>query len=339
MDVVRVIAIGRDPRRAQHLVADDLGKAENGIQRGLQFMAHGGQESRLHAVGDLGLAKGGPQGAILLELLGDILHRAFIANQLPRPVAYRAGIFRDPEAAARAMTDFGNKMGRHVIGLYQGAEFVAPAGMDIELGADVSQARDQFFGVAIAIDVAQRLIDGEIAAIRRGAEDAVHRMIEKGAITGFARGDAPAGIGRHALQQSEDATQGAQDDETGNEFAAQIGGKAQPHCETADKQGERRSKSWPPSAVGKEWINQGRHDKAGNAAVPSALLAEKPKCAVELNWRYRAQRRSFCSLLVNLAGKAVKAAAKTRLVTWKFRPSPVRARSKSGALSQSGLCV
>ena len=302
-------------------------------------MAHGGQEARLHAVGDLGLAKGGAQGAILLELLGDILHRAFVADQFPGPVAYRAGIFRDPEAAARAVADFGNEIGHHVIGLYQGAEFLAPAGMDIELGADVGQARDQFFGFGIAIDVAQRLIDGEIAAIRRGAEDAVHGMIEKGAIAGFARGETLAGIGGHTLQQSEDAAQAAQDDQTGDEFAAQIGGKAQPHRETGDEQGERRSKSWPPSAIGEERINQGRHDKAGNAAVPPALLVEKPKCAVELTGAGRAQTARSFSFLVNLAGEAVKAAWKTPPAIRKYRPASVRTRSKSGALSQSGLCV
>ena len=87
--------------RAQHLVADDLGKAQHRIQRRLQFMAHRGQEGGLHPVGDFGLAQRRAQGAVLLEFLGDVLDRAFIAEQRAGPVAHRARIFRDPDAAGR----------------------------------------------------------------------------------------------------------------------------------------------------------------------------------------------------------------------------------------------
>jgi hypothetical protein len=75
------------------------------------------------------------------------------------------------------------------------------------------------------------------------------------------------------------------------------------------------------------------------AAVPPALVMEKPKCAVELTGAGRAQSRRSFSFLVNLAGEAVKAARRIPALAWKCRPLAVRTRSKNGALSQSGLCV
>ena len=48
VDVTGIFAIARVAHRAQHLVADDFGKAQHGIQRRLELMAHGGKEGRLH---------------------------------------------------------------------------------------------------------------------------------------------------------------------------------------------------------------------------------------------------------------------------------------------------
>ena len=42
-------------QRAEILIPHDVGKAENGVQRGAQLMAHGGEEFRFGLVGDLGL--------------------------------------------------------------------------------------------------------------------------------------------------------------------------------------------------------------------------------------------------------------------------------------------
>jgi hypothetical protein len=44
--------------RAEHLAAHDLGEAEDGIERGSQFMAHRGQETRFGEIGFLGAAAG-----------------------------------------------------------------------------------------------------------------------------------------------------------------------------------------------------------------------------------------------------------------------------------------
>ena len=228
--------------RAQHLIADDLGKAQHRVQRGFQLMAHGGQEGGLHLVGDLGLAQRGAQGAVLLEFLGDVLDRAFIAEQRAGPVAHGAGIFRNPDAAARTVMDFRHEMRHHVIGLHQGAEFVAALGFDIQLGADVGEAGDQRFGRGIAVDVGQRLVDRQIMAFRRGAENAFHRVIEKGAITGLAGGDALARIFRHPLQQRQDEAQHRQDDQAGDKLAAQMGDHAQADHQPRDEGGKAGSK-------------------------------------------------------------------------------------------------
>ena len=54
VDVGGIFLIGRVRVRPQDLRAHDLGEAENGVERGTQLVAHGGEEARLGEVGLLG---------------------------------------------------------------------------------------------------------------------------------------------------------------------------------------------------------------------------------------------------------------------------------------------
>ena len=54
VDVAGIFLIGRVRVRPQDLRAHDLGEAENGVERGTQLVAHGGEEARLGEVGLLG---------------------------------------------------------------------------------------------------------------------------------------------------------------------------------------------------------------------------------------------------------------------------------------------
>src|SRR5690348_2463028 len=68
-----------------------------------------------------------------------------------------------------------------------------------------------------------------------------------------------------------------------------------------------------------------------------ALLAEKPKCAVELIGAGRAQVGRSSSFLVNIAGKAVKAASKTRSMTGNYRPWPSEYGAKAAHCPKAGF--
>lgn len=126
------------------------------------------------------------------------------------------------------MIDLRDEIRHDVVCLHLGTEFVAAARFYIKLHADIGQTRHQGFRRGIAVYVGERLVDGKVMALRRGAENAFHCVIEEGAIAGFARRDAAAGIFGHPRQQREGKAQNCHDDEAGNEFAAQIGGDAQP---------------------------------------------------------------------------------------------------------------
>ena len=51
VDVAGIVAVARFVDGAQQLVLDDLGKADDGVQRRPQLVAHVGEEHRLGAVG------------------------------------------------------------------------------------------------------------------------------------------------------------------------------------------------------------------------------------------------------------------------------------------------
>src|SRR4051812_19784170 len=79
-DVAGVCAIPRRADRAEDLAFDDLGKADDAIERRPQFVAHIGQELALHAARGLSLDLGGIQfEALLLEEIFGLLARMPLA--------------------------------------------------------------------------------------------------------------------------------------------------------------------------------------------------------------------------------------------------------------------
>ena len=94
MDIVRVVAIGVVADGAIHLVLDDLGKADDRVQRRAQLVTHGGEELGLGAIAGLGRIERDPRllfRSLDRELapadLGDVvphLDRATIISALDR---------------------------------------------------------------------------------------------------------------------------------------------------------------------------------------------------------------------------------------------------------------
>ncbi len=54
MDVVRIFLVGRNAVRAEQFALHHFREAEDGVERGAQFVAHGGEKARLGEVGALG---------------------------------------------------------------------------------------------------------------------------------------------------------------------------------------------------------------------------------------------------------------------------------------------
>ena len=61
-DVAGIIEIALIAQLAEQLAGDDFGKADDGVQRRAQFMAHIGQEAGLGGIGGFGFALGAAQG-------------------------------------------------------------------------------------------------------------------------------------------------------------------------------------------------------------------------------------------------------------------------------------
>ncbi len=57
-DVGNIFEIFGHRHGAEHLTLDDVGKTDNGVQRGAQFMAHIGEEFGFHAVNRIRLILG-----------------------------------------------------------------------------------------------------------------------------------------------------------------------------------------------------------------------------------------------------------------------------------------
>jgi len=72
VDVACIVAVARLVDRAQQLVPDDLGKADDGVQWRPQLVAHVGEERRLGAVGVFRPQLGGHQILLHALALGDV---------------------------------------------------------------------------------------------------------------------------------------------------------------------------------------------------------------------------------------------------------------------------
>ena len=97
VDVVGVFDVFRTPGGAEHLLHDDFRKADHGVQRRAQLVAHIGQELGLGPVGEVGLLLGQPHRLIGRLALGHVLDLALIVKQAARAIAHGAGGLVDPD--------------------------------------------------------------------------------------------------------------------------------------------------------------------------------------------------------------------------------------------------
>src|SRR3546814_3069781 len=75
------VSVGAD--RPEDLVLDDLGKADDGVERGAQLVAHVGEEEGLRAVRHLGVFLGSAK-LLLNELLTADIHDVAVVELLAR---------------------------------------------------------------------------------------------------------------------------------------------------------------------------------------------------------------------------------------------------------------
>src|SRR5579872_2208378 len=115
--------------------------------------------------------------------LGDVLDRAFIADQAAILAVHGARILGDPDDIAVLSIDLRLESGHRATRLHDVHEFVAPVFLDVELAADVTHPRHQLLGRFEAVDVSERRIRIEELPIRGGAEDALDRIVEKPVVT------------------------------------------------------------------------------------------------------------------------------------------------------------
>jgi len=160
---------------------------------------------------------------------------------------------------AAAMMDFRNEIGDHVVGLHQGAEFLAAARFNIKLRGNVCQPFDERIGIGIAVYIDKSLIDRQIMAVGRGTENAVYRMIEECTIAGLACRHARARIFGHARQQHQAKTQHRQNDQPGDELPAEVRHQPDANHQPRHEKGKRARQAGTVAAVFLHGIGQRRH--------------------------------------------------------------------------------
>ncbi len=173
--------------------AQDLGVAEDAVERGAQLVAHVGQELALRLARLFGVLLGLAQLGLdlkagLLDLVpeGDVDHRPLVIKNLPLGIADRPRVLRDPDVAAVAVMDLGDEIVDHVILVQEGAKLIAAPGVDIEAHLDIPDAFDQLVHGGEAVDAGQGEVGGEIASLGRGLEHPLHRVLEDIAEAGLA---------------------------------------------------------------------------------------------------------------------------------------------------------
>ena len=116
---------------------------------------------------------------------GDVLDQTLEIQQLAFHVAHGPAAFGNPDDAAVAAIDLAFEV-LDLIVLGQGLEeFVAAAGVHIELAGDVGQAGHQLVGGLIAVDAGQGRIGGQILAVFGGLKDAFDGVLEDAAKAGL----------------------------------------------------------------------------------------------------------------------------------------------------------
>ena len=86
---------------AEQFLAHEVGEADHRVERRFQFMAHGRKERALLACGFLRFAQRLPGRFLGLALLGDVLDRALVEEELVVVIGDDACVLGDPDELCR----------------------------------------------------------------------------------------------------------------------------------------------------------------------------------------------------------------------------------------------
>ncbi len=118
-------------------------------------------------------------------LIGDIAHRAFIADHLTGLIAHRRGAVGEPESGTAALTHLIFELADHAVALHQRLVFGACRRMDVDLVGDVVDAADQRFRRLVSHHPRQRRIGIEKRASRGRHVNSVDGTFEQLAVAFF----------------------------------------------------------------------------------------------------------------------------------------------------------
>ncbi len=122
---------------------------------------------------------------LIMLALGDVLHGAFVADELAAGASHHVRVLGYPDACAIAPIDLGLEVEHLALLLHQLAEHFATPTLDVQATLYVSEIGHQFGRTVVSVNARQRRIGGQIAAIAGGLENALRSVLEDAAITQF----------------------------------------------------------------------------------------------------------------------------------------------------------
>ena len=114
--------------------------------------------------------------------LGDVLHRALVADEAAAGVPHRVGVLGDPDARAVPAAHFRLEVDDFTAGFHDVAEDVAAARFDVEPALDVRQVGHQFVGRGVAVEAGEGRIGCQVVPVLGGLEDAFRGVLEDVAV-------------------------------------------------------------------------------------------------------------------------------------------------------------
>jgi len=234
------------------VAAEDLGVAEDAVERGAEFVADAGEEAALGTAGGIGGVFGSLKDAGGFAALGDIDGDALEVVDGAGGVADGADGFETQNVEPSARTISGFEIGDGVAGADKLEELVAAAGVRVELAADVVGRGHHGGGVGVAAHAREGGIDAEEAAVDGGEVEAFEGVFENAAVVGFGAG--AGGFGAVAL----DSGGGLLGDEAEElEFLGTVGGGVVVVLEGDDPDGAAADEERGAEALGGGTVGRG----------------------------------------------------------------------------------
>ena len=119
---------------------------------------------------------------LVVAPLGNILHRALVAQKFALRPAHDMGVFGDPDARAIAPMHLGFKIEHLPLRLHEPVKHLAPPGLDVKPPVDVRQVGHQRGGRVVAVNARQRRVSGQVVAIARSLKNALAGVLEDVAV-------------------------------------------------------------------------------------------------------------------------------------------------------------